>query len=71
MLTYSISVVLHFFKDLKRAMEVFSLAQRPARTHEEALQKSYQFWNTQPVPKMGWYNLVSFVTVYLVSSYRN
>lgn len=40
-------------QDLKRAMEVFSLAQRPARTHEEALQKSYQFWNTQPVPKMG------------------
>lgn len=39
-------------QDLKRAMEVFSLAQRPARTHEEALQKSYQFWNTQPVPKM-------------------
>ena len=40
-------------QDLKRVMEVFSISQRPARTQEEALQKSYQFWNTQPVPKMG------------------
>lgn len=34
-------------------MEVFSLAQKPARTPDEAMQKSYEFWNTQPVPKMG------------------
>ncbi|KAK7576459.1 hypothetical protein V9T40_012745 [Parthenolecanium corni] len=39
-------------QDLKRAMEVFSLAQKPARTPDEAMQKSYEFWNTQPVPKM-------------------
>ncbi|XKL61243.1 hypothetical protein PGB90_008300 [Kerria lacca] len=39
-------------KDLKKAMEMISRTQRPARTPEEALQKSYQFWNTQPVPKM-------------------
>lgn len=32
---------------------MISRTQRPARTPEEALQKSYQFWNTQPVPKMG------------------
>ncbi|KAJ8917261.1 hypothetical protein NQ315_002278 [Exocentrus adspersus] len=39
-------------KDLKAAMEVLSLSQKPAKTPEEALKKSYQFWNTQPVPKM-------------------
>lgn len=37
--------------DLRVAMEAFSL-QRPAKTTEEALGKSYEFWNTQPVPKM-------------------
>lgn len=46
-------------KELKAAMEVFSLSQKPAKTSEEALKKTYQFWNTQPVPKMGkiikWY----------------
>ncbi|XP_030755025.1 glycylpeptide N-tetradecanoyltransferase 1 [Sitophilus oryzae] len=39
-------------KDLKAAMEVISLSQKPAKTPEEALKKSYQFWSTQPVPKM-------------------
>ncbi|KAG5887318.1 hypothetical protein JTB14_006462 [Gonioctena quinquepunctata] len=39
-------------KELKAAMEVFSLSQKPAKTSEEALKKSYQFWSTQPVPKM-------------------
>ena len=29
------------------------MQQRPAKTQEEAMQKSYQFWSTQPVPKMG------------------
>ena len=40
-------------KDLKAAMEMFSFYQKPAKTPEEALHKTYQFWNTQPVPKMG------------------
>lgn len=40
-------------KDLRAAMEMFSMYQKPAKTPEEALHKSYQFWNTQPVPKMG------------------
>nr|XP_022904578.1 glycylpeptide N-tetradecanoyltransferase [Onthophagus taurus] len=39
-------------KDLRAAMEMFSYYQKPAKTPEEALHKSYQFWNTQPVPKM-------------------
>lgn len=40
-------------KDLQAAMKAFTLQQRPAKTPEEALTKSYQFWSTQPVPKMG------------------
>lgn len=39
-------------KDLKMAMEVLNLQQKPAKTTEEALHKSYQFWSTQPVPKL-------------------
>lgn len=41
--------------ELKAAMELYTLSQKPAKTPEEALKKSYQFWNTQPVPKMGNY----------------
>ncbi|KAG8229524.1 hypothetical protein J437_LFUL004930 [Ladona fulva] len=33
-------------------MEILSFQQKPAKTTEEALQKQYQFWSTQPVPKM-------------------
>ncbi|KAL1123129.1 hypothetical protein AAG570_002217, partial [Ranatra chinensis] len=39
-------------QEIKRAMEVFSFQQKPAKTTEEAMQKQYQFWSTQPVPKM-------------------
>lgn len=35
-----------------KAMEVLSLQQKPAKTTEEAMQKQYHFWSTQPVPKM-------------------
>ncbi|CAH1127143.1 unnamed protein product [Ceutorhynchus assimilis] len=38
--------------ELKAAMELYTLSQKPAKTPEEALKKSYQFWNTQPVPRM-------------------
>lgn len=40
-------------KDLRAVVEAFSWQQKPAKTPEEALHKSYQFWSTQPVPKMG------------------
>lgn len=40
-------------KDIKMAMEVFNIQHKPAKTQEEAMQKAYQFWSTQPVPKMG------------------
>ncbi|KAF6214060.1 hypothetical protein GE061_011791 [Apolygus lucorum] len=40
------------FQEIKKAMEVFSFHQKPAKTTEEAMQKQFQFWSTQPVPKM-------------------
>lgn len=40
-------------QELKQAMEVFSINSKPAKTSDEALKKSYQFWSTQPVPRMG------------------
>jgi glycylpeptide N-tetradecanoyltransferase len=40
-------------QSLRAAMEALTMNQKPAKTPEEALTKSYQFWNTQPVPKMG------------------
>lgn len=40
-------------QDLKQAMEVFSINSKPAKTSDEALKKNYQFWSTQPVPRMG------------------
>ena len=40
-------------KDLQMAMDVLNLQHKPAKTQEEALQKPYQFWSTQPVPKMS------------------
>ncbi|XP_071453218.1 glycylpeptide N-tetradecanoyltransferase 2 [Hetaerina americana] len=39
-------------QDIRLAMEILSFQQKPAKTTEEALQKQYQFWSTQPVPKM-------------------
>jgi len=39
--------------ELKAAMELYTLSQKPAKTPEEALKKTYEFWSTQPVPKMG------------------
>lgn len=40
-------------KEIQLAMEVFKMQHKPAKTQEEAMQKTYQFWSTQPVPKMG------------------
>ncbi|KAJ8956389.1 hypothetical protein NQ318_015127 [Aromia moschata] len=48
----SLSSPMNKISVLKAAMEVFSLSQKPAKTPEEALKKSYQFWNTQPTKKI-------------------
>lgn len=38
---------------LKKAMELLQLQENgPAKSHDEAVKKSYEFWNTQPVPKL-------------------
>uniref|UniRef100_A0A3Q2QJL8 Glycylpeptide N-tetradecanoyltransferase n=1 Tax=Fundulus heteroclitus TaxID=8078 RepID=A0A3Q2QJL8_FUNHE len=40
-------------QEIQKAIELFSVGQGPAKTMEEASRRSYQFWDTQPVPKLG------------------
>jgi len=42
-------------EDFRRAMELLSLTQPQGsvKTTEDAMTKQYEFWNTQPVPKIG------------------
>lgn len=42
-------------KDLRKTMELLQLKEpkTAARTAEEARQRKYEFWDTQPVPKLG------------------
>ena len=40
-------------KQIQRAMEQIMVGDKPARTKVEAKQRKYQFWDTQPVPKIG------------------
>jgi len=42
-------------QEIQKAIELFSVGQGPAKTMEEASKRSYQFWDTQPVPKLGMY----------------
>ncbi|XP_044729600.1 glycylpeptide N-tetradecanoyltransferase [Chrysoperla carnea] len=39
-------------KDIRLVMDVLNYQRKPAKTPEEAKHKEYQFWSTQPVPKM-------------------
>uniref|UniRef100_A0A2K6A3N0 Glycylpeptide N-tetradecanoyltransferase n=1 Tax=Mandrillus leucophaeus TaxID=9568 RepID=A0A2K6A3N0_MANLE len=39
-------------QDIQRAMELLSACQGPARNIDEAAKHRYQFWDTQPVPKL-------------------
>ncbi|XP_032823135.1 glycylpeptide N-tetradecanoyltransferase 2 isoform X1 [Petromyzon marinus] len=39
-------------QDLQRAMELLNVCPGPARNLEEASKRNYQFWDTQPVPKL-------------------
>lgn len=43
-------------QEIQKAIELFSVGQGPAKTMEEASKRSYQFWDTQPVPKLGMYS---------------
>uniref|UniRef100_UPI00398E40C1 glycylpeptide N-tetradecanoyltransferase 1 isoform X3 n=1 Tax=Pristiophorus japonicus TaxID=55135 RepID=UPI00398E40C1 len=40
-------------QEIQKAIELFSVGQGPAKSMEEATKRSYQFWDTQPVPKLG------------------
>ncbi|XP_036763938.1 glycylpeptide N-tetradecanoyltransferase 2 isoform X2 [Manis pentadactyla] len=40
-------------QDIQRAMELLSACQGPARNIDEATKHRYQFWDTQPVPKLN------------------
>ncbi|XP_077025448.1 glycylpeptide N-tetradecanoyltransferase 2 isoform X3 [Tamandua tetradactyla] len=40
-------------QDIQRAMELLSACQGPARSLEDAAGHRYQFWDTQPVPKLN------------------
>ncbi|KAK2500303.1 hypothetical protein MC885_020503 [Smutsia gigantea] len=40
-------------QEIQKAIELFSVGQGPAKTMEEASKRSYQFWDAQPVPKLG------------------
>ncbi|XP_078185645.1 glycylpeptide N-tetradecanoyltransferase 2 isoform X5 [Callithrix jacchus] len=46
------SVPMQKLQDIQRAMELLSACQGPARNIEEAAKHRYQFWDTQPVPKL-------------------
>lgn len=39
-------------QDIQRAMELLS-CQGPAKSIDEATKHKYQFWDTQPVPKLS------------------
>ncbi|XP_019388206.1 PREDICTED: glycylpeptide N-tetradecanoyltransferase 2 isoform X3 [Crocodylus porosus] len=40
-------------QDIQRAMELLSACQGPAKNIDEATKRKYQFWDTQPVPKLN------------------
>lgn len=40
-------------QDIQRAMELLSACQGPAKNIDEATKRKYQFWDTQPVPKLS------------------
>ncbi|XP_063109876.1 glycylpeptide N-tetradecanoyltransferase 2 isoform X4 [Cavia porcellus] len=40
-------------QDIQRAVELLSACQGPARNIDEAAKRRYQFWDTQPVPKLN------------------
>lgn len=47
-------------QEIQKAIELISVGQGPAKTMEEASRRSYQFWDTQPVPKLGMTPTFSF-----------
>lgn len=46
-------------QDIQRAMELLSTCQGPAKNIDDATKHKYQFWDTQPVPKLSKFYLQS------------
>ena len=40
-------------RQIQKAMAQIAVSERPVRSEEEARKKTYEFWETQPVPKLG------------------
>lgn len=49
----SAAVNMKTLRQIQRAVEQMMVGDKPARTKNEARQRKYQFWDTQPVPKIG------------------
>uniref|UniRef100_A0A6I8R465 Glycylpeptide N-tetradecanoyltransferase n=1 Tax=Xenopus tropicalis TaxID=8364 RepID=A0A6I8R465_XENTR len=47
------SIPMQKLQDIQRAMELLSACQGPAKNLDEASKRKYQFWDTQPVPKLN------------------
>ncbi|KAF4023215.1 hypothetical protein G4228_015297 [Cervus hanglu yarkandensis] len=47
------SIPMQKLQDIQRAMELLSACQGPARNADEAAKHRFQFWDTQPVPKLN------------------
>ncbi|KAG2464939.1 NMT2 tetradecanoyltransferase, partial [Polypterus senegalus] len=47
------AVPMQKLQDIQRAMELLSACQGPAKNIDEATKHKYQFWDTQPVPKLN------------------
>ncbi|XP_043923442.1 glycylpeptide N-tetradecanoyltransferase 2 isoform X2 [Protopterus annectens] len=47
------SIPVQKLQDIQRAMELLSTCQGPAKNLDEANKRKYQFWDTQPVPKLN------------------
>ena len=49
----SAAVNMKTLRQIQRAVEQMMVGDKPARTKNEARQRKYHFWDTQPVPKIG------------------
>ncbi|KAM5235407.1 glycylpeptide N-tetradecanoyltransferase 2 [Ctenodactylus gundi] len=53
LLSRNATIPMQKLQDIQRAMELLSACQGPARNIDEAAKRRYQFWDTQPVPKLN------------------
>jgi len=46
-------------KEIQKAVGLLSINAQTPKSMEDARRKHYQFWDTQPVPKLGRYKVVA------------